>query len=114
MALTDYIPAEVLAKEGYVKKNDYEQIFALIPAEEFAKRGYYHNERVADIEISITEAAKIAGVNPKTLKSYAPFGYIKINFNGKLSLASALNYDKEKVKDHYHRQKMSKNYARRS
>ena len=89
--LTDYIPAQVLEREGFVHCSDSEKMLERIDKQFLADRG---------VNVSIRKAAEIVHCSAATLAEYVKMGYLTAN-DGQISLYDALTFDYPAAKRAY-------------
>lgn len=102
--ITDFIPAHVLEREGYIHKSDKEALMANIDRATLARHGWYNvnmtADAAADVTISVRKAAEIIGVAASTLTAYIKMGYLR-TVEGGVLLRDALTFDYESAKRSY-------------
>ena len=91
--LTDYIPAQVLEREGYVHISDPEKMLAKMDKDYLSAQGYVHSAILRSVKISVGKAAEIADCSATTLKKYIEMGYLAVDAAGQVSLLDAVNFD---------------------
>lgn len=101
MALTDYIPPEILASEGYIHKSQKEAMFEQLDRQFLAEQGYGDLRKLEGISVPVSKAAEIIGMAVSTLDGYVKLGYIRKDINGKIALLDAIGFDKNATKDKY-------------
>lgn len=93
MPITDYIPAQTLVNEGWLRADDQQGMFDNIDKHYLAERGYVCAERLANVRVSVNKAAELVGVSPSTLATYITTGYIAVDADGKISMLDAISFD---------------------
>lgn len=98
--LTDYIPAQVLEREGYVHCSDSEKMLERIDKQYLTDRGWLQAAILRGVNISIRKAAEIVHCSAATLAEYVKMGYLTAN-DGQISLYDALTFDYPAAKRAY-------------
>lgn len=99
--ITDYIPAQVLEREGFVHISDSAKMLERIDKGFLAEQGWTNLAHLRGVMLSVHKAAKIVGIDPKTLLAYIKGGYIAADQNGQVSLVDALTFDYKGAKRAY-------------
>ena len=116
--LTDFIPAQVLEREGYIHTSDSEKMFASIDKDYLIQQGYVPLEYLREIKVSLNLATRIVRsrlsaeaiskgeklprqFSSSTLQSYAKDGYIKCSSDGKYDILDVLAFNYKKSKRKY-------------
>lgn len=99
--ITDYIPAQVLEREGFVHISDSAKMLERIDKGFLAEQGWANLAAKRGVKVSVRKAAEIVGVDAKTLLAYIKGGYIAANENGQVSMVDALTFDYKKAKQAY-------------
>lgn len=102
--LTDYIPAQVLEREGFVHTSDNEKMLEAIDKQYLVEQGWVRSDRLREVLISPTRAAGIVGVNHLTLLAYIQSGHLR-TVNGRVTLLDTLAFDYSKAKEDYLKKK---------
>lgn len=98
--LTDYIPAQVLEREGFVHCSDSEKMLERIDKQFLAERGWLQAAILRGVNVSIRKAAEIVHCSAATLAEYVKMGYLTAN-DGQISLYDALTFDYPAAKRAY-------------
>lgn len=98
--ITDYIPAAVLEREGFVHRSDSEKLLEVIDKNYLAAQGWVNLERARGVLVSANKVAEIIGVAPATIRAYIKTGHLAA-VNGYVSLIDALTFDYQKAKSEY-------------
>jgi hypothetical protein len=96
--ITDYIPAQVLEREGYIHRSDMKSLLEAVGPD------YVNVSALRGVKVSLREAAEIVKISVNTLTAYAKMGYIVVE-GGKVLLLDALNFDFKAAKADYHKNK---------
>lgn len=99
--LTDYIPAQVLEREGFVHSSDSEKMLERIDKAFLAERGWVNLSMLRHVKVSVRKAAEIAQCSASTLKEYIKMGYLPIDEAGQVSLSDAVGFDYPTAKRAY-------------
>ena len=102
--LTDFIPAQVLEREGFVHTSDSEKLLEAIDKNYLADHGWHNLSHLRPVRISVRKAAEIIDCAASTLSAYIKMGYLSAE-NGQVLLSDALSFDYPAAKAHYHAQK---------
>lgn len=102
--LTDFIPAQVLEREGYIHTSDSEKMLANIDPATLARHGWHNLSHLRPVRISVRKAAEIIDCAASTLAAYIKMGYLPAE-NGQVLLSDALTFNYPAAKAHYHAQK---------
>ena len=102
--LTDFIPAQVLEREGYIHTSDSEKMLASIDPATLARHGWHNLSHLRPVRISVRKAAVIIDCAASTLSAYIKMGYLPAE-GGQVLLSDALSFDYPAAKAHYHAQK---------
>ena len=98
--ITDYIPAAVLEREGFVHRSDSAKMLEAIDKDYLASQDWVNLARCREVMISPTKAAEIVDVAPATLRVYIRTGHLR-TVNGKVLLKDALTFDYSVAKEDY-------------
>ena len=98
--LTDFIPAQVLEREGFVHRSDSAKMLEAIDKDYLASQGWANLARCREVMLSPTKAAEIVGVAPATLRAYIRTGHLR-TVNGNVTLLDAMTFDYEAAKVDY-------------
>jgi hypothetical protein len=99
--LTDFIPAQVLEREGYIHMSDSAAMLAKIDKGYMAEQGWVNITSARKVRISIRKAAEIAGCAADTLAGYVKLGFLTADEGNRLSLAEVLTFDISAAKRAY-------------
>lgn len=99
--LTDYIPAQVLEREGFVHSSDSEKMLERIDKSFLAERGWVNLSMLRHVKVSVRKAAEIVECSASTLKEYIRMGYLAVDDAGQVSLLDAVSFDYPAAKKAY-------------
>ena len=102
--ITDYIPAAVLEREGFVHRSDSEKLLEAIDKNYLADHGWHNLSQLRPVRISMRKAAEIIDCSASTLAAYVKMGYLAAE-DGQVLLSDALTFDYPAAKAHYLAQK---------
>lgn len=103
--ITDYIPAQVLEREGFVHISDSAKMLERIDKGFLAEQGWANLATKRGVKVSVRKAAEIVGVDAKTLAAYIKSGYLAADEMGRVSIVDALTFNYEATKRVYLTQK---------
>lgn len=102
--LTDFIPTQVLEREGFVHTSDNEKMLNALDKRFLADHGWHNLSQLRPVRISMRKAAEIIDCSASTLAAYVKMGYLAAE-DGQVLLSDALTFDYPAAKAHYLAQK---------
>lgn len=98
--ITDYIPAAVLEREGFVHRSDSAKMLEAIDKGYLASQGWANLSQCRSVMLSANKAAEVIGIAPATVRAYIKSGHLP-SVAGYVSLLDALTFDYPAAKEDY-------------
>ena len=98
--LTDFIPAQVLEREGFIHSTNSEKMLEAIDKDYLASQGWAKLSRCRSVMISANKAAEVIGIAPATVRAYIKSGHLP-SVAGYVPLLDALTFDYPAAKEDY-------------